>query len=190
MNTIRVVAALLCIAVGGSGCATHKRRYMDQQMDFGSIQQIAVLPLANLSREPAAAERVRDVFSSALLATKAAYVVPPGEVARALSRAGIAPGASLTSEDVIKVAQTLKVQALVTGVVKEYGEIRGTGASTGNIISVSMQLAEATTGKIVWSASTTQGGISLGNRLLGTGGAPMNDVTDKAVDDLIDQLFR
>jgi hypothetical protein len=48
---------------------------------------------------------------------------------------------------------------------------------------------EAQTGKVVWSASSTRGGVSAADRLFGGGGRPMDDVTDQAIQDLIDKLF-
>jgi len=55
---------------------------------------------------------------------------------------------------------------------------------------MSLQMVEGTIGKVVWTASTTKGGISIWDRLLGGGGRPMNDTTDKAVNDLINKLFK
>ena len=40
------------------------------------------------------------------------------------------------------------------------------------------------------SASSTKGGITFGDRLLGRGGEPMNVVTEKAVDEIIDKPFK
>jgi hypothetical protein len=52
-------------------------------------------------------------------------------------------------------------------------------------------MQEAGTGKVVWAGSATKGGIGWGARLLGaSGGDPVNDVTEQAVDDLLDQLFK
>jgi hypothetical protein len=53
-----------------------------------------------------------------------------------------------------------------------------------------MQMIETQTGRVVWAASSTKGGITFGDRLLGGGGEPMNVVTEKAVDDIIDKLFK
>jgi hypothetical protein len=57
------------------------------------------------------------------------------------------------------------------------------------VISVSTQMIEKETRKVTWSASTTKGGISIWDRLFGSGGQPMEDVTQAAVDDLIKKLF-
>ena len=37
-------------------------QYRDPNMDFGSVQKVAVLPFANLTKDEKAADRVRDVF--------------------------------------------------------------------------------------------------------------------------------
>jgi polysaccharide biosynthesis protein PelC len=185
-RTISLLALLVCIL---PACFRNRNMYHDRNMDFGVVQSVAVLPFANLSRDNGAAERVRDVFITGMLATQGAYVVPVGDVARAASRVGLASPTNPSAEDVVKLAALLKVQAVVTGVVREYGEVRS-GTSGANVISVSLQMLEADTGKIVFSASSTKGGVSFWNRMFGGGGRPMNLVTEQAVDDLIEQLFK
>jgi hypothetical protein len=179
-------AVALALATGCSGT----KSYQNKNMDFGSIKTIAVLPFSNLSREQLAAERVRDVFSNMLLASEAAYVVPPGEMARAINRLAISNPTAPSSEEIVKLGGMLKVEAVITGVVKEYGEVRG-GSSSANVVSISAQMIETTSGKVVWSGTSTKGGVTWGSRLLGTaGGDPVNDVTEQAADDLLRQLFR
>ena len=77
---------------------------------------------------------------------------------------------------------------MITGAVTEYGEVRS-GAITANVISMNMQMIEKESHKVIWSASTTKGGISIWDRLFGGGGEPMEDVTQAAVDDIIKKLF-
>jgi hypothetical protein len=163
--------------------------YRDPSMDFGAIQTVGVLPFQNLSRDNLAAERVRDVFINGLLSTGAVYVVPVGEVARGVARAEIQSPTAPSPEEVIKLSGILKAQAIITGAVREYGEVRS-GPTSANMISVSAQMLEAQTGKVVWTASSTRGGIDVWDRLLGGGGRPMNDVTRDAVNELIVRLFK
>jgi hypothetical protein len=172
-----------------AACASSGHRYQDRNMDFGSVRTVAVMPFANLSRDNLAADRVRDVFSNALLATEAVYVVPTGEVARAIGRIGIANPAAPSVEEVTKLGQALKADALILGVVKEYGEVRS-GTAVGNAVSLSLQMQETATGKIVWSGTSTKGGVSFSDRMLGGGGTPLNFITEEAVDDLLNKLFR
>lgn len=179
---------VLTLGIAATGCAT-TAGYRNTDMDFGAIQAVAVMPLGNLSRDNQAAERVRDVLNTMLLATGAFYVVPSGEVSRAVGKAGAADPTSPTADETVKLCAQLKVDALVTGSLREYGEVRS-GSVTANAISLSLKLAEGQTGKVVWSGASTKGGIGFFERLFGGGGDPLNGVTERAVDDLISQLFR
>jgi polysaccharide biosynthesis protein PelC len=182
--------ALFCLAfVFFTACAGTREVYRDPNMDFGAIRSVAVMPFLSLARDNVAAERVRDVFINDLLATGAVYVVPVGEVARGVARAEVVTPATPSPEEVIKLASIIKVQVVITGALKEYGEVRS-GTTSANIISVSLQMMEAQTGKIVWSASTTKGGINIWDRLFGGGGQPMDKITQDAVGDLINKLFK
>jgi hypothetical protein len=191
MKKIRILKIILrCfILIFFAACATTSNTYRDPNMDFGAIQAIAVMPFVSLARDNVAAERTRDVFISKLLSTGAVYVVPVGEVARGVARTEIVNPATPSPEEVVKLASVIKVQAVITGVLKEYGEVRS-GSTSANIISVSLQMMEVQTGRVVWSASSTKGGIGILDRLFGGGGQPMNKITEKAVDDLINKLFK
>ncbi len=172
-----------------TACAGSGEFYRDSNMDFGSIQTVAVMPFANLTRDNAAGDRVRDVFLNKLLATGAVYVVPYGEVAKGVGRAEISNPVAPSPEEVVKLAGLIKVSAIITGVVREYGEVRS-GTSAANAISMSLQMMEGTTGKVVWTASSTKGGINMWDRLFGGGGRPMNDITESAVNDVINKMFK
>jgi len=185
---ILIILALLFLI---TACARRSvyNVYIDPNMDFGVIKIVAVMPFVNLARDPVVAERVRDVLVNKLLATGSVYVLPVGEVARGTARAEIPNPGAPSQEEIIKLGAIIKAQAVITGAVREYGEVRS-GTSSGNIISLSLQMVETQTGKIVWTASSTQGGISVWARLFGGGGKPMNVVTEKAVDDLLSKLLK
>lgn len=162
--------------------------YTSQKMDFSAVRSVAVLPFMNLSSDDQAGERVRDAFMGMLLATEAIYVLPPGEVARGVNLVGMRTPATPTIEEITKFQALLEVDAVITGVLREYGPVRS-GSAEANLLSLSLQMSETQTGTTVWSASSTKGGISMSDRMLGSGGQPMNDVTIEAINDLLDQLF-
>jgi TolB-like protein len=162
--------------------------YRDPNMDFGIIQTVAVMPFANLARDQVVADRVRDVFINRLLSTEAVYVLPVGEVARGITKIEVQNPVAPSPEEVVKLGGFLKADAVITGVVREYGEVRS-GTAAANIISMSIQLIEAGTGKVVWSASSTKGGVSFWARMFGGGGQPINRVTEDAIDALFDKLL-
>lgn len=180
---------LFLVLLSAISCASSRKQpyYFNPDMDFGSIKTAAIMPLENMTREQLAADRVRDVLTNLLLSRSTIYVVPPGEVARGVLITGIANAVNPSPEEIIKLAAVIKVDVIITGAVREYGEVKS-GTSSANVISVNLQMIEAATGKIIWTASTTQGGISIWDRLFGGGGKPMNDVTEKAANDLILKL--
>jgi hypothetical protein len=171
-----------------AGCATDDA-YFEPNMDFGSLQTVAVLPFQNLTREDYASQRVRDAFTGMLLATGALYVLPPGEVARGIGMIGRLPPEGLSIEQIKKLANFLDVDAIIAGTVTEYGPVRS-GSASANVVSVSLKMFEKENGLVIWSASTTKGGITAADRLFGGGGEPMSTVTTEAINDLLDQLFQ
>lgn len=182
-------AALVAVVMALAACGRH-RTYHNPNMDFASVKTVAILPFWNLSKDPAGADRVRDVFTNALLATNGVYVIPTGEVSRAVSRVGVAVPVTPASDEVVRLCAMLKADAIITGVLKEYGEVR-TASASANVVAVSLQMQDGATGKVIWSGSATKGGVGWGARLLGSaGGQPVNDVTEQAVDELLGQLFQ
>lgn len=182
------ILILLLSGFSLSSCAAGDT-YHDSIMDFGAIESVAVMPFTNLSTDKQAGERVRDVLITHLLATEAMYVLPSGEIARGISRVGISDPTAPSGEEIKKLAGIIKVNAVITGTVREYGVVRS-AATSANVISLSLTMIETDTGKVVYTASSTKGGISIGDRLFGGGGRPMNDITEEAIDELLDKLFR
>jgi len=175
-----------------AGCAAKRgaksTSYHDEMMDFSLVETVAVMPFENLSRAQTAAGRVRDTFMTSLQSVGAVYVLPPGEVARGLDRTGTQRPSEPSPEDVVAFCKTVGADAVFTGTVLEYGEARS-GSASANFISLSLKMFEAETGRVVWSASTTRGGVGARQRLFGGGGRAMNEVTLDAVNDLISRLF-
>ena len=96
-----MIAVLFALVMAPSVCTAQVTDvYRDPNMDFGSIQTVAVLPFANLARDQVVAERVRDVFINRLLASGAVYVLPVGEVARGLGKLEIQTPSAPTPEEV------------------------------------------------------------------------------------------
>ncbi len=172
------------------GCAGHPANtFHDPEMDFSSIQSVAVMPFRNLTRDTLAAERVRDIFITSLMATGSIYVIPVGEVARGVQRVGLSDPTAIAPEDVVKLATIVKVDAVIVGTLTEYGEVRS-GTAAANVVSLDLQMFDGKTGRVVWTSTSTKGGITLRDRLLGGGGEPINPTVQNAVDDLLNKFFK
>jgi len=190
-NNLAWIGIAMVLASAVTGCGGVGRRdvtFHDPNMDFSIVQSVAVMPFENLTTNSNAADRVRDTFMTMLQATGSIYVVPPGEVSRGISRAAIDNPAQPTVEEVIQLAKLVEAEAVITGTVREYGDVRS-GSASSTIVSVSLAMMESQTGRLVWSASSSKGGVTTGDRLFGGGGEPMNVVTERAIKDLLDKLF-
>jgi hypothetical protein len=181
-----VIAVLVLASCGPrrQGAVT----YHDPNMDFSMIQTVAVMPFENLTPEGSAAERVRDTFTVMLQATGSVYVLPPGEVARGIQRTTPRDPTRPTPEEVGAITRVVGADVVITGTVREYGAVRS-GSTSANTVSVSLEMMEGETGRVVWSGASTKGGVSTADRVFGGGGRPMDIVTSKAVQDLLNQLF-
>jgi len=184
----KFILSLLLILFVGCGSRSSLTYFHDPSMDFAAIRTVAVMPFHNLTRDQLAAERVRNIFANSLLATGAVYVVPPGEVARGITRAGILVPTTPSIEEIKRFTNIVKVDAVITGVLTEYGDVRS-GSTSANVIALSLKMIETQTPKIVWTASATKGGISIWDRLFGSGGEPMNNVTMAAINEILNKLF-
>lgn len=187
-KAVPVLLSLLMIVLSACSSSSGLEVYRDSNFDFGAVRIIAVLPFENLTKEPLATSRVRDVFMNMLLSTGSVYVLPAGEVARGMVRAGIEKSTAPSPDDIIKLGGIVKANAVITGVVREYGEVRS-GTTASNVVSMSLQMVETQTGRVVWTASSTRGGITTKDRLFGGGGRPMDDVTREAVIEVLNKLF-
>jgi hypothetical protein len=182
---------LLLVAVMAAGCAARRGAdvtFHDPNMDFSLIQNVAVLPFANLSGNNNAGAAARDVLMTMLQATGSIYVLPPGEVARGISRTGLQATDAPTPEEVVQLAGIVGADAIITGTVLEYGEVRS-AASSANVATLSVKMLEAQSGRVVWSASASAGGVTGAQRMFGGGGRPMDEVLRKSVSQLLDRLF-
>jgi hypothetical protein len=183
---------LMSMLLFAAACSQHRgsqTTYFDPNMDFGLIQSVVVMPFENLSSSSKAGETSRDVFMTTLQAKVDLYVIPPGEVQRAISRTQPVNPMVPTEEEIVKLAANLEADVVITGTVLEYGQVRS-GSASANVCSLSIRMFEGQTGRVVWSASSTRGGVTAGDRLVGSGGQPMNVVVSRAADSLVDELFQ
>jgi hypothetical protein len=187
-KAVPVLLSLVLVFLSACASRSGPEVYHDPNFDLAAVRIVAVMPFENLSKETLASSRVRDVFMNMLLSAGAIYVLPAGEVARGMTRAGIEKSTTLSAEDAVKLGGILKADAVITGVVREYGEVRSS-TTAANVVSLSVQMIETQTGKVVLTASSTKGGITVGDRLFGGGGQPMDDVTRAAVIDVLNKLF-
>ncbi len=161
------VAFMVSIFFVVSGCRGSAPVYhMSADIDFSFYKRVAVMPLDNFTNEKFAGEIVRQVVISELLASGLVDVILPGEVKNAMTELGIKSVSSPTENEIRALGKSLKIEALIVGSVDEYGEIRSGNVSAPQV-TISLMMADAGTGSIVWSITKTRGGASFMARHFG-----------------------
>jgi TolB-like protein len=180
---------LVMVVAGGAACVASPARYVKTNADLGAITAVAVLPFENVTNDKLCAERVHKIFITELLAYDAFRIVEPGQVLRAVRRDQLDP-AALTPEEMKRLGEQLKVQALFLGQVLEYDEGRGGGTAPSPRVRLQFRLVDTETGTTLWSVSRTRGGATIAARMFGVGGDPASSLAQALIRDELAQLTR
>lgn len=176
----------------GSGCVDIGKGtssfYINQQIDFSFIKKVAVLPLDNLTSDKFAGEVVRHVVISELLATGLVEVVVPGDSIAAIENLKVKPGSPLNAAQIQSVGKALKVQGVILGAVEKYDVVRQGNVSAPEI-TITLMMADTSSGSIVWSVTKTRGGSSFWERNFGTRSDTMSETVLEVVREALETLF-
>jgi TolB-like protein len=163
--------------------------YIRQDYDFSFIKRVAVLPLDNLTNEKFAGEAVRQVVICELLTTGLVDVIVPGDADAAIDKLGLRSFKLPNEEQIKTIGNALKVQAVVFGSVEKFGEVR-----IGNIsapeVTITLMMADASSGSIIWSVTKTGGGASFMARHFGAKSETMSEAVLRVVREAIQTLYK
>ncbi|WP_213194777.1 CsgG/HfaB family protein [Desulfuromonas sp. AOP6] len=149
---------------------------------------VAVLPLENHSAEKFAAERLRDVVTTELLARRLFKVVEKGDLRRFLrEEVAEAETVSLDSTTAKRMGKALNIDAYLAGSVDDYSEIRN-GSYSYPQVALTLRLVDVQTGRIIWQASGSARGYSSFGRIFGFSSPSVNEVSYRLVRDLLKTL--
>jgi TolB-like protein len=185
-----IIISILFILFICSGCAGKGTPsfYINQNIDFSFIKKVAVLPLDNLSNDKFAADSVRQVVISELLASGLVEVTVPGDAIAAIEKLKLKSGQQLSADEIKAVGKSLNVQAVILGSVNKYGEIR-----VGNIsapeVSITLMMADTSSSIIIWSVTETRGGANFWARHFGARSETMSETVLKVVRKALQTLY-
>ena len=172
-----------------AGCISHgsQQSFVRQDVDFGYIKSVAVLPFENNTSDQYVAGRLRDITTTHILAKRFFDVVEKGVVDTAMREESLSPTTPLGETALKRLGQRLGVEAFVIGIVDHSGEGR-----KGNFIypeiTVTLRLVDATSAKILWQATGSKNGDSTLGRLFGTLPGDQFQVSTELLDELLSTL--
>ena len=181
---------LFVLLIQISGCGGMKPTvFIHPEFNFSYVEQVAVVPFENLSKDQGAAFRATRFFITELLSTEAFSVVEPGEVKRVVEKYGTVRTADLTKDQIIQIGKELKVQALFLGSVNE-SSIQRSGNSMNPVVTLVVSLVETETGATIWSATNTETGKSSLGSIFGSSDKSMSEITRKCVKKTVKTLVK
>lgn len=185
-----LAAAVLASAFWAISCASGLKptEFANPRFDFGFVERVAVIPFENLSGDQQAAFRATRLMITELLASGAVDVVEPGEVQAGLGRMAASRTTAPNTEQILTLGKDLRVQAVIIGTVAQ-SEVLRSGAVGWPVVTLDAQMIETETGTIVWAATHTEKGSTMGARILGTGGEPIAETTRRCVQTLLKTLL-
>jgi len=162
-----IFAAAFLITLGGcAGNGTDSRSFVREGVDLAYIKKVAVLPFVNNTTDDFAAQRVRDIASTQILAMGLFDVLDKGIVDSALRELAIDRDTPLDVPLVKQLGRRLDVQGFILGEVNSIGENRQ-GSFAYSVASLTLQLMDADTAQVLWRDSDSYNGYSTWDRLFG-----------------------
>ena len=187
------VLLLMGVSLGLAGCGFpfmgKSKAFVRENVDFGFVQKIAVLPVENNSKDEFAPELVRDITITRILAMKLFDVTDKGLVDSFLREEAIDPGKPLDVSTIKRLGQKLNVQSLLLTTLDIAADSRK-GTMSYPEVSVTLRLLEVETGLVIWQAGGHQSGDSFLRRLFGLGGRDKYQVTLSLVDNILHTIPR
>jgi curli biogenesis system outer membrane secretion channel CsgG len=164
------IAALLLLLLLATlpGCSSRglTKSFLREDVNLAYIQTIAVMPFENLGAAGAAAQRIRDITITQVLASGLFDVVDRGRVDSMLREEAIEPGAPIDALTLKRMGQRLGVQAFLMGSVEQTSEAR-TGTAVYPETTLTLRLVDVEAGNVLWQATGRGSGYSLLDRLFG-----------------------
>ena len=182
---IGILAILFFNCGGGKGSPAF---YINRDVDFSYFKRVAVLPFENLTNERFAGDMVRQVVISELLATGLVEVTVPGDPIDAIENMRLKPDEPLSAEQIKSIGKQLKVQAVILGAVEQFEQVRY-GNITSPEVSITLMMADVSSGSIIWSVTKTKGGASFWARHFGARANTMSETVLEIVREALQTLF-
>ncbi len=188
LSGLPLVVLVFTLLVALSGCAVTQQSFIAEGVDLGYVERIAILPLENNTDDTFAAERVRDILSTSILAQGYYNVVEKGNLARFLNEEVASDKGTLLDKSVAqRLGKDLKVDAYIAGAIDDYRQVSN-GPYSYWVVAATLRLVDIKSGEIIWQASGTESGYNTFQRLFGFASQDSNQVSLRLVQRLLNTI--
>lgn len=164
----RILLALvsgIILSIGGCGSkGPDSTVYLKENLDLNYVERVAVLPFRNLATDKNAANKVRDVTITEVMATEAFKEVINQSVVDATLREMALSDVTAIDAPVLKIlGRRLGVNAFISGTVNDVQS--GSSSYKYPEVSLTLYLIDVETAQVLWRSTAYKNGYSVWNRL-------------------------
>ncbi|MBU0484586.1 MAG: hypothetical protein KKB30_08750 [Proteobacteria bacterium] len=164
--SIVLLIAMFTLLIGGCSGKFSSQSFLREDVDLDLINRLVVLPFENHTDDKYAAQRVRDVAITQVLAMGISDVVDMGIVDSVMMEEVIDPGKPIDLLNLKRLAQRLNVEAFLLGSIDESGEVRK-GTIAFPDLAVTLRLVDSKSSVVIWQSSARWSADSMAGRLFG-----------------------
>jgi len=159
MALLRVILTFCTLAIA-TGCGG-PHAYLHPDADLGFYRRVGVAQLQTLADDPRAGQKIQRLLITELLKRGDFDVVVPGQFNKVengvRTELALSGDVALDSTALQKIGEKGGVQGIILGVVRDY-RMERVGQEDFPMISFSLQLVDAPSGRIVWDVSVGERG--------------------------------
>lgn len=159
MNRLQklLIVAIPLLFVSCSG----PRAYVNPEADMGYYRRVGVAAFESLAEDSKAGQKLQRIFLTELLKNEEFDVVPQGQFEKieteVRTKQPLVWPASLDSAALSSIAQQTGAQGIIIGTVRDF-RMERVGQEEFPLVSFSLKLVDAPTGRVVWDVSIGERG--------------------------------
>ncbi len=145
----RSLLPLLLLGLLLAGCGPRPRAHASGTLYDGRVRRLALLPVTNLSPDPAAATVVDDALRLALAQRPAFALLPEQRVAEELAMLRIRYADRMSRRQVVELGKALQADVAFVCVIEDYG-LQRIDEEDVPLVSIHARLIDLSDGRILW----------------------------------------
>ncbi len=158
MNRLKIL--ILALPLLTSACSG-PRAYVNPEADMGYYRRVGVAAFESLAEDTRAGQKLQRIFLTELLKNQEFDVVPQGQFDRVetdvRTKQPLVWPAPLDSAALSTIAQQTGAHGIIIGTVRDY-RMERVGQEEFPLVSFSLKLVDAPTGRVVWDVSVGERG--------------------------------
>ena len=142
--------AVIILSLFFLSCSSPIHYYLSEEEEIPRIKKVAILPFKNITTRRNAGRIITSLFANELFNSGLFQVVETGNIREFFIQQRIRKKGEISLDTIRILGIQFGIDAVILGVVEEYYQEEGNMGEIGPRVSLSSQILDAKTGKILW----------------------------------------